>query len=297
MVPSRNGPRGAEVASFGLAIVLYVVTPTPIGNQDIVVPETPASRWRDPSIASTFGTIHSAMFRMPQPVGTQIPEPPRVRLASLGLNDITGSLGLDRAPWPDEIGFPTINRAAKGDRLVPNVPAEPEQPQNSVEEAPGQTIMPARAKTADVESNDHTDSELPDAQAVVLADIARDAYRRNAPPKPDEIAAAMHFEPFPEYDVALSLEMNPKIATEDPVELSELDPTEFTPNAPPSLEGLNADVKETRLFFGSELFGNSLGDMKPWAVGEAPVLMGPRAGADPRRAGKSRRAAADRGRA
>ena len=25
MVPSRNGPRGAEVASFGLAILLYVV--------------------------------------------------------------------------------------------------------------------------------------------------------------------------------------------------------------------------------------------------------------------------------
>ena len=281
MVPSRNGPRGAEVASFGLAIVLYVVTPTPIGNQDIVAPEAPASRWRDPSIASTFGTIHAAVFRMPQPVGTQIPEPPRVRLASLGLKDITGSLGLDRAGRGDEVVFPTINRAAKGDRLVPSAPAEPEQPQNSVEEAPGQTIMPARAKTADIEPNDHTDSELPDAQTVVLADIARDAHRRNAPPKPDEIAAAMHFEPFPEYDVALSLEMNPKIAIEDPVDLSELDPTEFTPNAPPSLEGLNADVKETRLFFGSELFGNSLGDMKPWAVGEAPVLMGPRAGADP----------------
>jgi len=118
MVPSRNGPRGAEVASFGLAIFLYVVTPTQIGNQDIVAPETPASRWRDPSIASTFGTIHSAMFRMPQPVGTQIPEPPRVRLASLGLNDVTGSLGLDRAGRSDEAVFPTINRAAKGDRLI-----------------------------------------------------------------------------------------------------------------------------------------------------------------------------------
>ena len=151
MVPSRNGPRGAEVASFGLAIFLYVVTPTQIGNQDIVAPETPASRWRDPSIASTFGTIHSAMFRMPQPVGTQIPEPPRVRLASLGLNDVTGSLGLDRAGRSDEAVFPTINRAAKGDRLMPSAPAEPEQPQNSVEEAPGQTIMPARAKTADIE--------------------------------------------------------------------------------------------------------------------------------------------------
>lgn len=278
MVPSRNGPRGAEVASFGLAILLYVVTPTQIGNQDIEAPAPPASRWRDHSIASPFGTIHEAMFRMPQPIGTEIPEPPRVRLASLGVSDITGSIGLDRAARPSEVVFPTINRAAKGDRLVPGMPSERAPP---VEEGPDRTIMPARAKTADIESNDHTDDELPDAQAVVLADIARDAQRRNAPAKPDEIAAAMHFEPFPEYDIALSLEMNPKIVTEDPVDLSDVDPTEFTPNAPPSLEGLNDAVKETRLYFGAELFGNSLDDMKPWAVGEAPILMGPRPGADP----------------
>ena len=61
----------------------------------------------------------------------------------------------------------------------------------------------------------------------------------------------MHVEPFPEYDIALSLEMNPKIALEDTVDLADLDPTEFTPNAPPSLEGLNAEVKETRLYFGT----------------------------------------------
>jgi spore germination cell wall hydrolase CwlJ-like protein len=279
MVPSRNGPRAAEVAAFGLAILLYVVTPTQIGDRDIVAPEAPASRWRDPSIASPFGTIHSPMFRMPQPVGTQILEPPRVRLASLGLSDVTGSLGLDRPPRT-EVVFPTINRAAKGDRLFPNTPVDLD-PAPSVEEAPDQTIMPARTKTAGAEFNDHSGDELPDAQSVVLADIARDAQRRNAPAKPDEIAAAMHFEPFPEYDIALSLEMDPKIVMEDPVDLAELDPTEFTPNAPPSLEGLNAAVKETRLFFGSELFSSSLGDMKPWAIGEAPVLMGPRAPADP----------------
>src|SRR5207302_1638154 len=113
MVPSRNGPRGAEVASFGLAILLYVVTPTQIGDQDIAAAATP-SRGRDHLIASPFGTIHSAMFRMPQPVGTEIPELPRVRLASLGLSDVTGSLGLDRPARNDEIEFPTINRAAKG---------------------------------------------------------------------------------------------------------------------------------------------------------------------------------------
>jgi len=279
MVPSRNGPRGAEVASLGLAILLYVVTPTQIGNQDIEAPEPPVQRFRDHSIASPFGTIHDAMFRMPQPIGTEIPEPPRVRLASLGVSDITGSIGVNRgAEQPSAVVFPTINRAAKGDRLVPGMPSEPLP---AVEEGPGQTIMPARAKTAEIETNDHSDDALPDAQEVVLADIARDAQRRNALPQQDEIAAAMQFEPFPEYDISLSLEMNPKIVTDDPADLADLDPTEFTPNAPPSLEGLNTAVKDTRLFFGSELFSNSLGDMKPWAVGEAPVLMGPRAPADP----------------
>src|SRR5689334_1734558 len=113
MVPSRNGPRGAEVASFGLAILLYVVTPTQIGDQEIARDTAPAQG--RPVIASPFGTIHAAMFRMPQPVGTQIPDPPRIRLASLGLSDITGSLGFDPARrQQDEIVFPVINRAAKG---------------------------------------------------------------------------------------------------------------------------------------------------------------------------------------
>jgi len=44
MVPSRNGPRGAEVASLGLAILLYVVTPTQIGDQEIVGVEIPTGQ-------------------------------------------------------------------------------------------------------------------------------------------------------------------------------------------------------------------------------------------------------------
>src|SRR4051812_32306745 len=209
MVPSRNGPRGAEVASFGLAILLYVVTPTQIGDQDIAAP-APPSRFRDHSIASPFGTIHSAMFPMPQPIGTEIPEPPRIRLASLGLNDITGSIGLDRAARPEQVVFPTINRGAKGDRLVPGLQAQPDGDATApVVDPPPPVTFHDRPKSTELESNDHSADDLPDAQTVVLADIARDAHRRNGPPHPDEIAAAMHFEPFPEYDIALSLEMNP----------------------------------------------------------------------------------------
>jgi len=91
----------------------------------------------------------------------------------------------------------------------------------------------------------------------------------------------MHFAPFPEYDISLSLESDPKIIIDDPADIADLDPTEFTPNAPPSLEGLNAEVKEGRLYFGTDSFGTA-GGIKPWTTGEAPRLATPPvASADP----------------
>src|SRR5436305_13762413 len=286
MVPSRNGPKGAEIASFGLAILVFVLTPTQIGYQDLaaLVAQQPAvaARWRDHLIASPFGTIHATTFSLPRPVGTAIPDPPLVRLASLGASDVVGSIGA-YSTHRGGAQFPVINRANKGDRLVPGVPEPPVGGElRSSEEPPEQTIMPARAKTGAIEFNDHSQDELPDAQSVVLAEIARDAQRRNAPvAEADEIAAAMHFEPFSEYDISLSLEMSPRIITEEPADLADLDPTEFTPNAPPSLEGLNTEVKETRLYFGNDLFGTTLGGIQPWGTGEEPVLIVPRASTDP----------------
>src|ERR1041384_5275357 len=275
LCPSRNGPRGAEIASFGLAVLVFFLTPTQVGYQDLaaLMAQQPAvaARWREHLIASPFGTIHAATFSLPRPVGTSIPEPPMVRLASLSAaSDVVGSIGA--IPYhprrQDTIVFPVINRVGKGDRLVPAAP-EPstDTPARLIEEQPEQTIMPVRAKTADIEPNDHSADALPDAQTVVLAELAREAQRRNAPAaKPDEIAAAMHFEPFPEYDISLSLEMNPRIVLDEPGDLADLDPTEFTPNAPPSLEGLNAEVKETRLYFGNDLFGTTLGGIQTWEI-------------------------------
>jgi hypothetical protein len=292
MVPSRNGPKGAEVASFGLGILVFFLTPTQVGYQDLaaLMAQQPAiaARWREHLIAPPFGTVHAATFSLPRPVGTAIPEYPLVRLASLGGSDVTGSIAPYSARHPQQVVFPEINRTNKGDRLVPSAPAPseptPSEPAgddaNTIPaQAPKPTILPSRPKSAEVDAADniagidHTDSELPDAQSVVLAEIAREAHRRTVPAaKPDEIAAAMHFEPFAEYDISLSLELDPKIATEEPVDLADIDPTQFTPNAPPSLEGLNAEVKETRLYFGNDLFGERLGGIQPWANGEQPVL-------------------------
>src|SRR5262249_12944478 len=148
------------------------------------------------------------------------------------VSSIAGSLPQVR---PEAIVYPTINRVGKGDRLLPGIPAPQAEPGRIDDSATPSVEPPApitfrdRPKTSEI---DHREDTLPDAPAVVLAEIARDAQRRNAPVKPDEIAAAMRFEPFPEYDISLSLELDPKISSDDSNDLADLDPTQFTPNAP-----------------------------------------------------------------
>src|SRR3954447_14195610 len=84
MIKSRFKPKGAEVASFGLALLVCLLTPTSTGYQDLGAllagqPQV-AAHWRQHLIASPFGTIHAAMFRLPQPVGTAMPRPPEARV-------------------------------------------------------------------------------------------------------------------------------------------------------------------------------------------------------------------------
>ena len=240
MVPSRNGPKGADVASFGLATLVFLLTPTQAGYQDLaaLLAQQPSvtARWRDHLIASPFGTIHAATFSMPRPIGTAIPEAPMVRLASLSTaTDVTGSIGdgsfaIRRAP---QVVFPEINRTGKGDRLVPSTPAQPEPPidSSSCEPAPAESPDAGRFSSGPAEEPPRSitpTANFPTRRAVVLADIAREAHRRNAPAaKPDEIAAAMHVAPFPEYDISLSLELDPKIVTEEPP----ISPTSIRPSS------------------------------------------------------------------
>jgi spore germination cell wall hydrolase CwlJ-like protein len=104
-----------------------------------------SQRARAHMLTSPFGTIHAANFSFPQPVGTQIPEPPSYRLASFGPTDpeSTGSLGAN-APVPihrPNLDFPTVNRRLKGDLLVTR-PREDERPANGTRD-----LTPGRVKT------------------------------------------------------------------------------------------------------------------------------------------------------
>ena len=81
MGASRMRPRGAELASFGLALMFFLLTSTSIGLQDLgslmAQQADVVARGRQSLIASPFGTIHAAVFRLPQPLGTALPPPKR----------------------------------------------------------------------------------------------------------------------------------------------------------------------------------------------------------------------------
>src|SRR5476651_1060019 len=102
MSVSRRRPKEARYyASFGLSVLVMGLMPNPIGYQDLAAlmarqPDV-SQRARAHMMASPFGTIHAATFSFPQPVGTLIPDPPLVQLASIGTYDpeTTGSLGRD----------------------------------------------------------------------------------------------------------------------------------------------------------------------------------------------------------
>jgi spore germination cell wall hydrolase CwlJ-like protein len=152
MVASRNGPKGRRLGPFGLGILVFSLLPTSIGSQDILslLARQPAveQRARAHMLASPFGTIHVATFSFPRPIGSLIPETPNIVLASLdvGAAGVTGSIPRAMAEPPPrsvgEVQYPSVNRALKGDRLVPRV-----EPQPALETAPTRDLTPGRVKT------------------------------------------------------------------------------------------------------------------------------------------------------
>lgn len=271
MPVSSFGPKGAELVSFGLAALALVLTPSAIGHQDLasLIAQQPAvaERWRQHLATSPFGTVQ-ATFHLPRPVGTAMPEPPRLRLASLATGDVTGSIG-PAARGPGGIVYPTVDRSRKGDRWRPPAPPASETaPPDAASPPPGAPAIEAH------------NGELPDIQLQV--ELAIRAEANAVPPaiRTDEIEAAMRIAPFPEFDLSLSLELSPELPAEEVGEAADVDPADLYPNAPPDLDGLNAELRADRLYFGAAVFGDSVATLTPWAAGEEPVLMLPRA-ADP----------------
>jgi hypothetical protein len=167
MVLSRKRPKGVRYCvPFGLSVVVMSLIPRSIGYQDLVAlmarQSEVSQRARAHMMASPFGTIHSATFSFPQPVGTQIPDLPTYQLASVGSYDpeTTGALGRDpfgtgpasRSPR----NFPTINRRLKGDLLV-NRPHDNEAPPAGTT----RDLTPGRVKTVSFPKPSDVHPEVP----------------------------------------------------------------------------------------------------------------------------------------
>jgi spore germination cell wall hydrolase CwlJ-like protein len=272
MAVSRKRPKGVRYyAPFGLSVLAMGLMPRSIGYQDLValmaqqtaVPQ----RVRAHMLTSPFGTIHAATFSFPQPVGTQIPEPPLVQLASIGAYDLesTGSLGRNSSGPPiamrPRVAFPTVNRRLKGDLLVSR-PHDGEIPAEGTRD-----LTPGRVKTV----------SFPKPGAVANTNAAQakpaDAKPTKSPasiaePKVSDAKAgdANRFE-----KLAASYE----VASLQPAEMAK--PTE--PASPPMDEPAatagetenDAAVRLDRLYFGN-VIGDDVGPIQPWPADEELVI-------------------------
>ena len=243
-----------------------------------------SERWRAHMIASPFGTIHAATFSFPRPVGTSIPEPENFRLASFDPDDpeLTGAMngGTDDGGVAS-LRFPKIDRTRKGDFLGARIEPESSSPQPYAPAQPDVSPSPSAATvayppTAGDAKADGASDEFP---AIDFArEIAAAPPLHRAPV--DEIEAAVRFQPFPEYDVSLSLELHPQIPVE-PVDPAHPDGGQPDISLIDMANDPDPTERMSRLFFGGSPMSTFSAAIEPWAAGEEPVLLLPRAPGDP----------------
>ncbi len=264
----RNRPKGARFAFFGLGLLVFVLSPTEIGYQDIasLLARQPgvAERWQK-RVFSAVSTIQVATYSFGRPIGTSSPQAGLYRLTSLdnsGL-DVTGSLTrehpLQGPPRYQASDFPKVNRTLKGDRLVTTPPPESTVPANAAPALENPSTSNASVvgqKTAAAAPSDGHPALDPELQEAL-----------NAPPLPQYGTDA-----HPQYDVSLSLESRP------------LDDLKASPDAIPLQSAPPHDgfsVQTASLYFGSSSLGAPAESMERWEPGEEPTVVTPEASADP----------------
>jgi len=236
MVALRTRSKGAELAPFGLAALFFMLGATGTGYQDLgawIAPKPSVSeRWRERLAVSPFGAAQASLFNLPRPVGTHMPEPVGVKLASFGSDDpevVTGAISgaattyMRRAPVAEPIVYPAVDRAAKGDFLGSPTHRPPVLP--DVSDLPLQTDM----KQPEPTPGPGVSRESEDLEAAARAEPpASETAETDAPERVDE----------------------------------------------------TAEFGTARLYFDGGTTGIALAALEPWAAGEEPILMLPRAPAD-----------------
>lgn len=204
MVLLRKGSKGAAAAPFGLATLVFLLTPTIGGFQDIAdliaQPAAAHERWRNHALPSTPRTVvNAAIFQFPTVLGASIPDAPQVRLARLDLREpeTTGALpaGRGRREPVADVAAMSINRARKGDRWIPagqesdnapgagqeSRPVEPSLTKDDSRLNPESTSQPGLVRPPGGQASPDDAAVVRDTEAVADAD---------APEVEDAVAAA-----------------------------------------------------------------------------------------------------------
>ena len=233
----RKGPKGAAAAPFGLAALVFLLTPTIGGFQDIAdlitQPAAAHERGRDyvlPSLPRTV--VNAAIFAFPTVLGASIPEAPEVRLARLDRRDpeTTGALSDRQRDRTVDVAAMSINRARKGDRWIPAGQESGALPGVEQEKRP-------------VEPSAVNNDARPDGAGRPPHDLTGPAER---PVPADDVAVLTNTDSSADGDV-------------------------------PEAEDAVAAAAMARLYFHGRPTGARLNPIEAWAPNEAPIVMLPRA--------------------
>ncbi|MEX2036819.1 MAG: hypothetical protein WEA28_16685, partial [Xanthobacteraceae bacterium] len=281
MVASRKRPKGVRYCgTFGLSVLVMSLMPRQIGYQDLVAlmarqPEA-SQRARAHMLASPFGTIHAATFSFPQPIGSLIPEPPPLQLASVDTRDVdvTGAIAreLSAAPLPlhrPRLDFPSVNRRLKGDLLVT-------RPRDLAPPPAGGTrdLTPGRVKTVSF-------PRPPGTTAVPHAPKPEQAHAvMPAPGRSEAEATTAALTPKPEHAATPAKAEDETGDKPASYALASLSPAEAAPPASvsPLLDSIDepsAAERLGRLYFGSRPSGDAVGTIQPWPMDEELLIQTP----------------------
>ena len=243
VMPNRS--KGARLASFGFGLCVFALLPTEAGYQDIasLLARQPgvAERWQQRVFSPTVTTIQVATFSFGRPIGTSVPRPAAMLLASLVSqgSDIAGDsrnplLVPPRRYQASE--FPTVDRTLKGDRLAIAAPTADAPGDSAPVEQPSHFSEPASHKAA--------------ASSSVLD---------------PELAAALNAPPLPQYQAA-----QPAEAPSAEAPLGEGPEAAASGPAP-----IGFSVQTASLYFGTGSLGIAGERLQSWQPGEEPMLVTP----------------------
>ena len=294
MATSRERPEGGLAAPLSLGVLLLLMLPSEVGDQDLaaLLARQPAvDRAKKTAFASASGNTQDAKFSMPQSFGATIPS--RVALTLAGLDpasgDVTGSIRERLFSETAAPGGPVIDRTRKGDygvaqivgrslALKGNLLKAPASTEPALERAP--PVVPPGKAIAQKEPGPERAEPLPLERPTAIAKVGKERRRAERAPKrggPSRESAGTYRLASIDPDPAEAKTGHVLDLPRNSVSSGDGGKGRDSVVAPATSLGfaaadLNPTLRATRLYFGIDPMGQKLGAIEPWAPGEEPTL-------------------------